>query len=61
MKPKTMVSVSLEDMKVMVATLESALVLDEDKSRVLDILKTNLQAKSCSEDDSYNKEKFIAP
>tara|TARA_Y100001963_G_C6473343_1_gene305506 strand:- start:150 stop:335 length:186 start_codon:yes stop_codon:yes gene_type:complete len=61
MKTKTMVPVSLEDMQTMVTTLERALVLDEDKSSVLSILKAHLQVTKDLEDESYHKEKFIAP
>ena len=61
MKTKTMVPVSLEDMQTMVTTLERALVLDEDKSSVLRILKAHLQVRNDLEDESYHKEKFIAP
>lgn len=61
MKTKTMVPVSLEDMQTMVTTLERTLVFDEDKSSVLRILKAHLQVTNDPEDESYHKEKFIAP
>ena len=53
--------ISLSQMKIMISILEDAYVFDDDKATVLRILKEHMPLNSEVEDESFNKERFIAP
>ena len=63
MEDGSLITIPLAQMKKMISILEDAYVFDDDKATVLRVLKEHLPLNSDSDlkDESFNKERFIAP